>query len=156
MCRRGLPDSMMEKNREGYLVSETHRQCTVCGSIFQRYGKNMTHCKPCNSNRVKRDQSAEQKMLQRARNRSKLRGIDCSITLEDIKIPKYCPILNILLESHSGSPGGRPNSPALDRIDNIKGYVPGNVWVISHRANQMKTDATVEELKLFAKWVETL
>ena len=58
--------------------------------------------------------------------------------------------------THSGSSGGRFNSPALDRIDNTKGYIRGNVWVISHRANQMKVDANIEELKLFAEWVMTL
>ena len=146
----------MIKNREGFLVSETHRQCTACGDIFERYGKVMTYCKPCNTARVKSNQSPEQKMLQRARNRARKNGVECTINLEDIHIPKICPVLQFELVPHSGSSGGRPNSPALDRIDNSKGYVPGNVQVISHRANQMKADANLAELKLFAKWVNTL
>jgi hypothetical protein len=101
-------------------------------------------------------QSPEQKMLQRARSRAKQNGIECTIGLEDFSIPKVCPILKLELVCHSGSSGGKPNSPALDRIDNSKGYVPGNVWVISHRANQMKVDANISELKLFAAWVSML
>ena len=39
------------------------------------------------------------------------------------------------------------NSPNLDRIFPKKGYVPGNVRVISQRANRIKSDATVEEMR---------
>lgn len=41
------------------------------------------------------------------------------------------------------------SSPSLDRIDNRMGYVPGNVWVISWKANRMKSDASMEELRVF-------
>jgi hypothetical protein len=41
-------------------------------------------------------------------------------------------------------------SPTLDRIDNSKGYIVGNVWVISMRANRLKSDATVDELMMLA------
>jgi hypothetical protein len=40
------------------------------------------------------------------------------------------------------------NSYSLDRIDSNKGYVKGNVWVISRRANVIKNNATLEELEL--------
>jgi hypothetical protein len=63
----------------------------------------------------------------------------------DIVIPACCPLLGIPLFQMRGRAG--PNSPSLDRIDPTKGYVPGNVWVISWRANQIKPDATLQELK---------
>lgn len=152
----GMPNTLT-KNREGFLVSENRRECTLCGVLFDRYGGNsITYCKPCNTNRVKTKQSSEQKMLQRARTRAKKNGIECSITLKDISIPEFCPVLGIKLVAHFGSSGGRPESPALDRIDNSKGYVSGNVQVLSHRANQMKADANIEELKKFAAWVQNL
>jgi hypothetical protein len=44
-------------------------------------------------------------------------------------------------------------SPSLDRIKPELGYVPGNIQVISARANVMKNDATPEELLAFANWV---
>lgn len=113
----------------------------------------MSLCHRCNSERVKTNQTSEQKMLSRAKCRAKAKGRDITITIDDIIIPKLCPILGVPLVIHSGHPGGFPDSPALDRFDSSKGYTPDNVWVISQRANQMKADASVEEMKLFAKWV---
>lgn len=92
------------------------------------------------------------KMLTRAKQRAKRHGLEFSITVDDVKIPLVCPILGIVLETNSGS-GGKPSSPSLDRIDNTKGYVPGNVQVVSHLANVMKSDANPEELLAFAEWV---
>ena len=94
-------------------------------------------------------------MLRRARQRAKERGLEFNLELKDIHIPTHCPVLGIELACHKGRSGGNPNSPALDRIDNTKGYVKGNVMVISHRANMMKVDASPEELIKFAEWVLT-
>ena len=40
---------------------------------------------------------------------------------------------------------------SLDRIDSSKGYVKDNIWVISHKANSIKNNATLTELKLIIK-----
>ena len=82
-----------------------------------------------------------------------MNGTEFSIDKTDVVIPKTCPILGIDLKHKIGSSGGSDNSPALDRIDNSKGYVRGNVQVISHLANMMKSSANVEQLQKFAAWV---
>lgn len=46
------------------------------------------------------------------------------------------------------------NSYSLDRIDPNKGYIKGNIWVISLRANRIKNDATVSELRMIADAIE--
>lgn len=141
----------MQKNREGYLVSDTHRECTKCGSLFEITSK-MTLCKKCNSERVK-SQTPEWKMHQRAKQRCKQTGREFSIEVSDIVIPDVCPILGIELNLNSGRSGAYRNSPSLDRIDNTKGYTKDNIQVISQLANAMKCHASNEELHQFAKWV---
>jgi len=141
----------MIKNREGWLVSETKRECTKCGTIFKITSK-MTLCKQCNSTRVK-SLRPEWKMHQRAKVRCKLSGREFNILPEDIIIPDKCPILGIELNMNSGKSGAYRNSPSLDRIDNLKGYTKDNIQVISQLANAMKCHATKEELVMFAQWV---
>jgi hypothetical protein len=46
------------------------------------------------------------------------------------------------------------SSPSLDRIRPELGYVPGNVAVISYKANAIKQGATPEELRAVADWLE--
>ena len=139
-------------NREGYWVTDTERECTNCGKLFPKTSKTVTLCNECNSTRVKSN-SPVWKMRQRAKVRAKISGREFSLELEDITIPEICPVLGVPIECHSGSSGGRPFSPALDRIDNDKGYTKDNIQVISHRANMMKVDASPKELIAFAKWV---
>lgn len=143
----------LERNREGYLVSETHRECTGCGTIFEKTSK-MTLCKECNSKRVK-SQTPEWKMHQRAKQRCRVSGMEFSISVDDISIPDKCPILGIYINMNSGKPGAYINSPTLDRKDNSIGYVKENVWVISQLANAMKGAATVEQLRSFADWINS-
>ena len=90
-----------------------------------------------------------EKMLQGAKTRSKKDGRDFSLTINDIIIPKRCPILGIELKAEvgSGRPGGTSNyhAPQLDRIDSSKGYISGNVCVISTLANTQKKNGTARE-----------
>ncbi len=141
----------MHKNREGYLVGDTERECTKCGTFFTITSK-MTMCKKCNSERVK-SQTPEWKMHQRAKQRCKQTGREFNIEVSDIVIPDVCPILGIELNANAGKSGAYRNSPSLDRIDNKKGYTKDNIQVISQLANAMKCHASNEELHRFAQWV---
>ena len=98
------------------------------------------------------NQNLEKKILAAARNRAKIKNIDFNITLEDIIIPEFCPVLGIKLFRSKGRKTG--NSPSLDRFDNSKGYIKGNVRVISERANHLKNDATISELEAIIKYMK--
>lgn len=137
-------------NREGYEVTDAERECTNCGKMFIKTSRTVTICNRCNSERVVNWKNPEYKMWNRAKQRAKKTGLEFSIAVEDISIPDICPYLDIPLKIHKGSAGGRPNSPALDRINNREGYTKNNIQVISHLANQMKASASEEQLVLFA------
>lgn len=143
------------------------KRCRSCGvekplSEFYKKGTGRTaHCIECTKLKVrsekhrayqrryqKENTSTEQAMLNRSKSRARKKGFEHNITIEDIKIPNTCPLLGIQLIK--GRDGVHPNSPTLDRIDSTKGYVKGNVWVISYKANTIKSDATPEELLTIA------
>lgn len=94
----------------------------------------------------------------RARKRGRARGLEATITPADLIWPTHCPVLGLELEypERTGERKGQtmqPNWPSLDRWDNAKGYVPGNVFVISLRANSLKNSATYDEILRVAKYL---
>ena len=90
-------------------------------------------------------------MLYAAKNRAKKRGLEFDLTTSDFEVPTHCPVFGIELKVSDGR--ATDNSPSLDRIDSSRGYVRGNVQVISKLANTMKNNASQEQLIAFAKWV---
>jgi hypothetical protein len=92
--------------------------------------------------------NVEKTLIRHAQHRAKIGGYACSLTIADIAIPECCPLLGIRLVRGTGVGGVLPSSPTLDKIIPELGYIPGNVWVISHRANSIKRNASLRELTL--------
>lgn len=92
----------------------------------------------------------EDYMYRAAKIRASKKGIEFNISIEDITIPRNCPLLGIELDLINLK-RNNPNSPSLDRIDSTKGYIKGNVWVISSKANVVKNDLSLEELETFSR-----
>jgi len=86
----------------------------------------------------------KKKMLSGASNRAKRKSLDFDLTIDDINIPTYCPILGIPLYT---SELDAECSPSIDRIDNSRGYTKDNIQIISTRANRIKSDSSIEELQ---------
>lgn len=93
----------------------------------------------------------ENRMLNRARARAKKYGLDFNLEEKDIVIPEFCPLLGIPLSIAEGRKAVKDNSASLDRIDSKLGYVKGNVWVVSHKANTIKSNASVFELVMLVQ-----
>lgn len=87
-----------------------------------------------------------------ARNRSKKTGLEFNLDPSDVVVPAVCPVFGTPFVLGGGS-GFHHHAPTLDRIDNSKGYVKGNVQVISWRANRIKCDATVAELQQLLEYM---
>jgi hypothetical protein len=88
-----------------------------------------------------------------AKSRAKQKNIEFSIDVTDITIPKFCPITEKELIKASGY---APNAMSLDRVDNERGYVKGNVRVISREANLKKSSLLEKDLVKLLSYVRGL
>lgn len=100
---------------------------------------------------VRRRANAAHWLLSRAKARAENAGIHFDLTAADITVPEFCPVLGLPLALG----GNREDSPTIDRLIPALGYTPGNVRVISYRANRIKTDASLEELRSLVRYLET-
>ena len=151
------PAGRMGGNMHGVI----HWLCSCdCGGILTTAGKSLrlgftTSCGCYDPNRTHGlSKTPEYTVLRGIRLRSQKAGIPFNLTIEDIKAPATCPILGIPLFRNKGKCYASPNSPSVDRFIPSLGYVKGNVHVISHKANQLKSDASLEELKQLVAWME--
>ena len=92
-------------------------------------------------------------MLASARQRAKKAGVPITITAHDIEIPDFCPVFGVRLEVGAGK--ALSNSPSLDRIRPELGYIPGNIRVISWRANFLKSNGTAEEFDMISAYIRS-
>lgn len=97
-------------------------------------------------------------LCSRARNRGRKKGLEATIQPGDLDWPSHCPVLGVELDypAQGAKRTGltvQANWPSLDRWDSTKGYVPGNVFVISYRANTLKSSATYAEILRVAKYL---
>lgn len=150
------------------------KKCTTCDYIGDNFHKNKnskdgltTLCKECACRRSNlwaknnleqvvqakkaRRQDIRKSLLESAQSRASQYNIPLTITLDDIVVPTTCPIFGFPLVKSPGK--ASYNSPSLDKIVPELGYVPGNIQVISYKANMMKNNASSEDLIKFAKWI---
>lgn len=124
-CNKVKPLSAFHKHKECYLG--VNSVCKVCREPLSKTQYQST--------------SIEYKLWTRAMSRAKRRGREFNIDISDIVVPERCPILNRPLIPNT------EDAPSLDRIDSTKGYIKGNVRVISKRANALKNNFNYEELR---------
>jgi hypothetical protein len=95
-------------------------------------------------------------MFTNKKKQAAIKGIEFTITFNDIIWPDLCPILGIPLvyQRWRGTVcGPYDDSPSFDRINPELGYVLGNVQIISNRANRIKGNGTPEEIMKIALWL---
>jgi hypothetical protein len=140
-----------------------NKKCRICNQIkkFDDFHKNKncmfgvnTVCKKCRipiSKKQWTNKDIKKIIFDRAKTRATRKKIIFNISLEDIDIPKYCPILGIQLQYNSGD-----NSPSIDRINPKLGYIKGNVQIISNRANTIKNNASIDEIEKILHWMKSV
>ena len=152
---------------------KTLKVCPTCTKEFIKTGKKSglgSYCPKCRSAlnkkywtencdsiraaiKIKHKNDPIPRLIVSARKRAKKIGVQFDINKNDLIVPTHCPVLGIEIKVATHGYAGY-FSPSVDRIDNDLGYVKGNVRVISHRANRLKSDFSIEELKLLLKDME--
>jgi hypothetical protein len=101
----------------------------------------------------------QEKWIARSKNNNnaKLRK-ELSIEYYKSILVTHCPLLGLELTYANCAGNNTPqNYATLDKINPTKGYVPGNVQILSYRANTLKNSATLDELKLIVQnWEKQL
>lgn len=139
----------------GQEIPQTRRRGAKYCSILCRRGYHNKKWRDSNKEGVKdfarqyqrqyQQDNPEKTLLSRAKHRAKKKSLPFNLDLDDIVIPDVCPVLGVPLQRSNSSPSD--NSPSLDKIIPELGYTKGNVIIISHRANRIKTNATLDEIK---------
>lgn len=91
-------------------------------------------------------------LLYKAKLRAKEKGLEFTISRDDVVIPDTCPILGEPIQVRANT--FNRWAPSLDRIDNSLGYIPGNVRIISWQANYVKGNMTVEQIERLYLYVK--
>jgi hypothetical protein len=153
-----------EKNLFRYFINKPCKN----GHISQRYVSN-AGCVECRNVKNKSYEFRERKkesydeigilykktMWWRAKKRAEQKGIHFDIELSDIIIPEVCPVFGFKFEVGSGK-GPSDKSPSIDRIDCKKGYVKGNIQIISFKANKIKSDCSINDIEKVLSYLKTL
>ncbi len=157
---RQVPQSVLDKEA----ASPGKRLCYKCNTLSpfdqfnirysgQRLGR---ECKKCRSIRsLKRtDEERWRDLVSASRANARKKGLQHTITVADLDIPKRCPVFGFVLKW--GTKKQRDHSPSMDRINPILGYVPGNVIVVSWLANNIRSNFIPDQLRKVADFYEVL
>jgi hypothetical protein len=104
-------------------------------------------------NKRLRDENPIKYLVIGARSRANKNGTLFDIEWEDIEKPTHCPVFGCEL-IYNGNVKNHPDSASLDRIIPSLGYTKGNVRIISRRANTIKNNATIQELKQLLQYMK--
>lgn len=143
--RQSYHKKYYKKNRQK-LLNKARKHYQENGEEIQKYLKKFV--------RRTDDLSIKKQMIRAARSRAKRQGVPFNLSLDDFIIPKYCPVLGIKIKRAKGR--FNRNSPSLDKFIPAKGYIKTNIKVISHRANMLKWDASVEEIEALARYMRRI
>lgn len=137
---------------ETYKVEPYSIERIVYGESYVNYGGPISESP---RGRIREFKNTERYRLRQQYNsiksRSLKKGIPFNLDLEDIIPPASCPVLGIPLLR-----GGKYNSPSVDRIIPERGYIKGNITIVSALVNTIKSKATPQQLIKIAEYYKDL
>ena len=160
-CNLNLLETAFNYRRTGFGSRKYAFWCTSCRSspsLWQR-ANHLVHTVPEVQEAVIRE------ILRRAQ--QNVRGHPFSLVVENLRpLPRCCPVFGmelnyrprmwaIMKEVKQPCPQTE-NAPSIDRIDNIQGYVSGNIVIVSNKANTLKNTTSLTEMKQLVAFYESL
>lgn len=164
-AKKSLEDPMYEKNRQAE-YDRTKRDKLAKREQNQAFReRDREHFNQlCNKayhkfkhNSLATSNSPEYKLWMGCKKRARQLGREFSIELSDIVIPEVCPVLGIPIKIKQRVADGsylQNHSPSVDRVDNSRGYVKGNIEVISYKANRLKAHGSLEDFKKIVEYLQ--
>lgn len=169
---KGFCEFHYRRNKRGINVNSTKRPLSIlncecsaskcnlpiycsnyCSKHYSRYRRSGDVNK---SKRFFWKNDTEKYLWHNAKARAKRLKLEFNIPKGCLVVPDFCPVLKIQIIPGRNKGKFTDNSPSIDRIDNDKGYVIGNVHVISYLANRIKTNATVDQIMRVALYFKEL
>jgi len=148
---------LREYNKNNYVVKRKYIKNTeIEKQKRKQYLKNEYVIKYRHEWYLKRKNNLRKYFVDITRGRAKNRNLEHSITEMDIIIPEVCPVFGIPLKSYIGTKVNHPPDDAMsiDRIDSTKGYVPGNVQILSMKANRLKNNMSFSDIQKLYAWAK--
>tara|TARA_R100000008_G_scaffold84782_1_gene73078 strand:+ start:270 stop:737 length:468 start_codon:yes stop_codon:yes gene_type:complete len=115
---------------------------------YQEYNKKYYQENKEHFQEYEKDYCKEKPWVRMTTRAKKRKNLPFNITAEYVKSiwpeDNKCPALGI--EFKQGVGKSIDSSPTLDRIDNSKGYIKGNVQIVCNLANKIMSSATPEQV----------
>lgn len=162
ICKKCKLEKEMDEfyNAKSFKDGKTY-ECKVCMTFYRQKNKEKNRLYAANRQKTNPEKvrklnneywerlDVAKKLIRQARQRSKRKNIPFNLTESDLIIPNQCPFLETPFIL--GKKFNYQYTYSLDRIDNNKGYIKGNVQILTMKANNMKNSASLNELLMFAK-----
>lgn len=145
------PD-LLKKYESGKL--SRNKAFKLCG-LREHHRKNAKHISEQKKQRynVTRETDRGRNLLNNAKKRAMQENLPLTIDKDFINcaLPQGCPVLGSEFEMGVGKPTHQ--SATVDKFIPADGYTPENTWIISHKANSIKSDGSTTDVLQVGIWM---
>ena len=149
VSRQRIKQITLKLGIDSFGIRRVQKEAELQDKMFKKWGVNWKD-KTTRKNYIYQEMRAKY----RAKKANAIRsGVEFSVSFGELEFPTHCPVLGIELDYFAD--GRAENAVTFDRLDSSKGYVSGNVAIISWRANRIKNNGTAEEHQKIADFMRS-
>lgn len=150
-----------KQSKENRLFSKQNSEITYLGESCRfcfnniRYTKRSCCVNCYTETGIPKDfEKRKQQLILKLKAQAKLKNVEFNITKNDIDWIEYCPIMDIKIDYYT-SQFRKQNTASFDRKNSNRGYVKGNVFIISNIANMRKSDLNIKQIERLLNYVKS-